>query len=147
MTIASAARRGFLKKVAGGAAVLGLGGSNIASEAGRLTGGDIMGYGAYASGMAQAGGSISDGPRLSFMQVWRVIRGGIPDWKRKAIEREARYPNRIDPDIASMRSWSLAQKFRVQHERNVKRMIEDHMNRPLIEHYRREFEREHGVWL
>ena len=146
-----AARRSFLKSMAGGAAVISLGGGNIAmpgADAIGLTGASATSGAAYMGGVPQASGSLGSGSRLSLMQVWRTLRGnGLPGWKLEQIKKSAKMSTRIDPDIAGMRSWSLAQKFRAQRARDVERMVGEQLDFPLIEHYRREFEREHGVWL
>jgi hypothetical protein len=50
--------------------------------------------------------------------------GGIPEFVREQLWRNAQYVSYLDPDLASKRSWSMAVKIQTQRERNFQRQLE-----------------------
>jgi len=49
---------------------------------------------------------------------------GLPDFVREAFRRDAQWVDRLDPDLAAKRSWSMSVKILTQRERNLQRRIE-----------------------
>lgn len=49
---------------------------------------------------------------------------GIPDFVKEQLRRQAQWVDRLDPDIASKRSWSMAVKIMTQRQRNFERQVE-----------------------
>lgn len=58
-----------------------------------------------------------------------VITGNIPEWKAKQFREQARYRSRwLDADIIAMRSISDTAKYRLQEEREYKRVIQEYVD-------------------
>lgn len=100
---------------------------------------------AMAEAAAQAAGVAVTGPDASVLgaepdqyaswqlaeKKWKrhlvelIQAGRMPDWKRAQLWRKAQRGARtLDPDIACMRSLSLARKVLLQAERNFERLCE-----------------------
>lgn len=60
-------------------------------------------------------------------EVSRLLRSGtIPDWKVKQLRLAARQRARwLDADLTTMRSISESTRYRIQEDREVKRLIEE----------------------
>lgn len=107
-----------------------------------------------ADGLNQYG---SPGPPLQIDQIAAAKRrssllsffrqfGGLPDWEVERIRNEtAVYA--LDPDIAALRSFSMAVKIGMQRERNIARQVERARGQPAYEQMREEFQKRHGFWF
>jgi len=54
-----------------------------------------------------------------------VLNHGLPEWRREQMREEAKAVHALDPDIASMVSFSLAGKVQMQQQRNYRRAVDN----------------------
>lgn len=83
-----------------------------------------------ASGISTFNDSIYTGVAIPDLEpemrsLWQALRQiGIPQWKMEDLREDARRSRTLDPDIASMRSLSLAAKMRKQWDRNYRVLVD-----------------------
>lgn len=53
-----------------------------------------------------------------------ILQNGLPEWRKKELFRSSKYVTALDPDIASMRSFSLAGKVAMQANRNFEKSVD-----------------------
>ncbi|MDP4593127.1 MAG: hypothetical protein NWT00_01000 [Beijerinckiaceae bacterium] len=86
------------------------------------------------TGIAATG---DDGPMRS---IWDAIKDiGIPEWKREDLRDDARRSRTLDPDIASMKSFSLNAKMRMQWERNYQTLVDKAVAQTKLERVKQAF--------
>jgi hypothetical protein len=56
--------------------------------------------------------------------------GGLPQWKKDEIRKEARNVHQLDVDLATMTSMSLAAKMYIQADRNERRALKRELEYP-----------------
>ena len=115
------ARRSFLR-------ALGIGPAIVAGAAEQATGlrggiGSLFGYGVSAGvqeGFGRAPVSpISDEGAIARKMVGYLASNALPSFVTDRMREQAREVQRLDPDLAVNRSFSLATKMRIQAEREV----------------------------
>lgn len=78
-----------------------------------------------------------DSPQQSLWEAVKKI--GIPDWKRDDLRADARRSRTLDPDIAALKSLSMAAKMRKQWNRNYDTLIESALKQTEIERMKKLF--------
>jgi hypothetical protein len=105
-------------KTAADAEIMQLTGTRVAESA----------IGSLVSGAGGAGAPISPSPEIyakSIIAASDYIRVmGLPAALDARLRDEARWNDRLDPDIACKRSWSMSVKFAAQRQHNYERALE-----------------------
>lgn len=117
----SIARRGFLR-ILGAAPVAA---PVIAREAAAKAGLNVSGLGSSGMGMPIGEGGLtssSEDGGWAIRACQKVFSKQWEDEKRREMLRWK--PDRLDPDLASSRSFSLSTALRIQRERNIERYIQ-----------------------
>ena len=109
--------------------------SKVIEQAAQMEAGGIGLYSdSLYTGIAATG---DDGPMRS---IWDAIKDiGIPEWKREDLRDDARRSRTLDPDIASMKSFSLSAKMRMQWERNYQTLVDRAVEQTKMERVKRAF--------
>lgn len=109
--------------------------SKVIEQAAQMEAGGIGLYSdSLYTGIAATG---DDGPMRS---IWDAIKDiGIPEWKREDLRDDARRSRTLDPDIASMKSFSLSAKMRMQWERNYQTLVDRAVAQTKMERVKRAF--------
>lgn len=98
-----------------------------------------------ASGMSMYGDSLYSGISVSdddgpMRNIWDAIKDiGIPDWKKDDLQEDARRSRTLDPDIATMKSFSPSAKLRMQWERNYKTLVDRALEQTKMERVKKAF--------
>lgn len=64
--------------------------------------------------------------RYDRMAGYIRVFGKVPAHVERSAWEEAKYVTYLDPDLATMKSWSLAAKVHEQRQRNYKRKLEEY---------------------
>lgn len=102
-----------------------------------------------ASGISMFSDSIYTGIHVpdetpDMRSLWQAIADlGIPEWKHEDLREDAKRSRTLDPDIASMRSLSLAAKMRKQWARNYDVLVRRALRQTEMEKMKRSFFQEH----
>jgi hypothetical protein len=134
---------------------LGLGPAAIiagsAEQASGLRGGvsSLFGYGVSSgvSELSAAPASIADEGAIAQKMVGYLAVNALPAFVTDRIREQARDVNRLDPDLAVNRSFSLATKLRIQREREVERATKQAATIAKRNVLRTAFQKMHGFEL
>jgi len=98
-----------------------------------------------ASGMSTYSDTIYTGISTSYVaapqkSLWdAIMEMGVPDWKEQDLRIDAKRSRTLDPDIASMKSFSLQAKLNLQWERNYKLLVERALQQKRMEKMKKTF--------
>ena len=127
-------RRGFL----GAAAVSPLTAKEAAKKAIEQMEMEASGIGLYSDSMSTYISTSTPEPPMR--SLWEAIHElGIPEWKKEDLWDDARRSRTLDPDIASMRSMSLAAKMQMQWQRNYDLLVKRSKRQTQLERMKQTF--------
>jgi len=127
------------RKMLGLVGATGIFGKQAVAEAAKAAAG-MSTFGSSAAA-AQSGVPVSgdiapraaDWARRRVASVRRLFEGGLPEWKRQKLMRQATARAKVlDPDIASLRSVSLQGKYYMQVRREYDRAVEGEQRWPEL---------------
>lgn len=99
---------------------------------------DAGGIGLYSNSLYTGIATSDDGGPMR--SLWDAVKEiGIPDWKREDLRDDARRSRTLDPDIAAMKSFSLAAKMRMQWDRNYQTLVDRALEQTKLERVKRAF--------
>lgn len=85
-------------------------------------------------------GFAGDTPEPPLRNLWDAIKEiGMPEWKQEDLWDDAKRCRTLDPDIAAMRSVSLASKMSMQWQRNYEYLVERAHRQRSLEQMKRAF--------
>lgn len=146
---ADLSRRTFLKQAPVAAVGAGMAAGAVAEK---MAGVGVVGEGKWAFQPGQMAapslGSISSPMRPNGSAIAKILRHvGFPDWKRQEMRAFASRHRVLDPDIATMHSWSLSMKLAEQTQRNIAALEREEIEGLLRSEARDKWHAEHGFRL
>lgn len=112
------ARRGFLKAMGAAPMAAKATAEKLAMQASGI---GVIGAGKQASPIV---GQDMAGEGRRKLRDWLKLRG-IPQWKKDQVWQNVKYSMALDPDIATMKSFSLTQKVHSQRIRDYHRVLQE----------------------
>lgn len=142
------ARRSFLRALGLGAPAAIAAGSSVEAATGLRGGiGSLFGYGVSGGVDDVAGVAMADSTGMAQRMAIYLASNALPSFVTDRIRENARDIQRLDPDLAANRSFSLSTKMRIQAEREVKRATRQAVSTAKRNVLRTAFQKMHGFEL